>query len=80
MLAALLAIAVVLGIAGLIGTQLADTAEQVPRYETTIRSKIEAVRKATFEKASGLVSRWTRQLEPAQTDQGKPASPNSDAG
>jgi predicted PurR-regulated permease PerM len=79
LLAALLAVAVVLGIAGLIGTQLADTAEQVPRYETTIRSKVEAVRKATFEKASGLVSRWTRQLEPAQPDQGKPASPNSDA-
>ncbi len=79
LLAAFLAIAVVIGVAGLIGTQLADTAEQVPRYETTIRAKIDAVRKATFEKASGLVTRWTRQLEPPQPDQGKPASPNSDA-
>ncbi len=79
LLAVLLAVAVVLGIGGLIGTQIADTAEQVPRYETTIRSKIEAVRKATFEKTSGLVARWARQLEPAQSDQTKPASPNSDA-
>jgi predicted PurR-regulated permease PerM len=79
LLAILLAVAVVLGIVGLIGTQVADTAEQVPRYETTIRDKIEAVRKATLERASGFVARWARQLEPAQGDQGVPPSPNADA-
>ncbi|MBV9567487.1 MAG: AI-2E family transporter [Hyphomicrobiales bacterium] len=78
-LAVLLAIAVVLGIAGLIGTQIADMASQVPRYETTIRAKIEAVRQSTFDKASALVTRWARQLEPAQSDQSKNPSPNTKA-
>ncbi|MBV8765221.1 MAG: AI-2E family transporter [Hyphomicrobiales bacterium] len=79
LVAVLLAIAVVLGIAGLIGTQIADTAEQVPRYETTIRSKVEAFRKATIERASSLITRWARQLEPAQPNATNPASPNSEA-
>ncbi|MBV9518578.1 MAG: AI-2E family transporter [Hyphomicrobiales bacterium] len=78
MLAVLLAIAVVLGIAGLIGTQIADMAGQVPRYETTIRDKVDAIRKSTFERASALVARWARQLEPAQNEQAKPPSPNSE--
>ncbi|MBV8426236.1 MAG: AI-2E family transporter, partial [Hyphomicrobiales bacterium] len=78
LVAVLLAIAVVLGIAGLIGTQIADTAEQVPRYETTIRSKVEAFRKATIERASSLITRWARQLEPAQPNATNPASPNSE--
>ncbi|MBV9588818.1 MAG: AI-2E family transporter [Hyphomicrobiales bacterium] len=80
LLAVLLSIAVVLGIAGLIGTQIADMASQVPRYETTIRGKVEAVRKSTFDRATALVSRWARQLEPAQTEQPKPASSNADTG
>jgi predicted PurR-regulated permease PerM len=78
LLAVVLALAMVLGIAGLIGTQIADLAEQAPRYETTIRDKIETVRKATFERASALVAHWGRQLEPAPGEPGKTAARNAD--
>jgi predicted PurR-regulated permease PerM len=79
LLAVLISLTLMLGIAGLIGTQIADLAEQAPRYETTIRNKVEAVRKATFERASTLVARWGRQLEPVPGEQGKTSSANTES-
>jgi predicted PurR-regulated permease PerM len=68
--AVLLALGVVLALGGLIGTQLADLAQQTPRYQYTIQRKIEAVRSVTLGNLSSLIGRIGLRLQPRTPDQG----------
>jgi predicted PurR-regulated permease PerM len=68
--AVLLALGVVLALGGLIGTQLADLAQQTPRYQYTIQHKIEAVRSVTLGNLSSLIGCIGLRLQPRTPDQG----------
>lgn len=50
LIAIALALAMLLALGGLIGTQLAALAAQLPRYQYTIQRKVEAFRGATFDR------------------------------
>jgi predicted PurR-regulated permease PerM len=65
-LAALAALGLFLALGALIGTQLAQLARDVPRYQTTIERKVEAVREFTVGRISGLVEDLGRGLERAR--------------
>src|SRR3954447_21312171 len=64
-LAALLALGVVVVLGGVIGTQVADLAGQIPRYASTIEKKVNVVRANTLERISALTQRLGN-IEPAQ--------------
>src|SRR5579864_272737 len=53
-IAVALALGVILGIGGLIGTQLADLAQNAPRYQAEIQRKFGAVRGFLTHSISGL--------------------------
>ena len=55
LLAVLLALMVVLALGGLIGMQIADLAEDVPRYAQTIRQKADTVQQLLFSPATHLM-------------------------
>jgi predicted PurR-regulated permease PerM len=69
LVAVLLALGVVLALGGVIGTQLADLAQQAPRYQYTIQHKIEAVRSVTLGNLSSLIGRIGLRLQPRTPDQ-----------
>ena len=54
-IAVLLALAVILAVGGVIGTQIASLAEDLPRYETTIRQKVDTVRSVTIGRITGFL-------------------------
>ena len=56
LLAVVLALGVILGLAGVIGTQIAGLAQDVPRYSTTIEHKFEAVRGITIGRLNRLIA------------------------
>lgn len=62
MLAVLLALGVILGSAGLIGTQVADLAGDIPRYTAPIQQKVQAVQRVTLGRLSILVNRMASQI------------------
>jgi predicted PurR-regulated permease PerM len=49
-----IALAIILGMGGLIGTQIAGVADDVPRYEATIRQKLNTLRTLTTDRLSIL--------------------------
>ena len=55
MIAVLLSLAVILAVGGVIGTQIASLAEDLPRYETTIRQKVNTVRAVTIGRITGFL-------------------------
>lgn len=57
------ALAVLLALGGLIGTQLADLASQLPRYQYTIQRKVDAIRGATFDRMAAQLHDLGRQLK-----------------
>jgi predicted PurR-regulated permease PerM len=57
-----LAFAIILGLAGLIGSQVTFLAERLPEYEGTLREKIQAVKGSTGEGLLGRVSGVVRDL------------------
>jgi predicted PurR-regulated permease PerM len=66
-----LALGIVLALGGVIGTQLAEFASDIPRYQTTIEQKIQTVRGLTFGRLSELINRVGSAIERA----GTPAPP-----
>ncbi|MGH7033530.1 MAG: AI-2E family transporter [Stellaceae bacterium] len=60
LVAVLLAFLVILGIASLIGSQVAHLAENLPQYQTNIMQKLQSLRSSTSE--SGIVGRATEAL------------------
>ncbi len=67
-LAVLLALSVIVAMFGLIGSQVAQLAGDVPRYQSTIERKIEDVRGATLGWASGLVKEVGDRIEEVNQD------------
>ena len=65
-LAVLLAISVILAIAGLIVTQAANLASNAEQYQATVEHKIEAARAATLGRLAGLMQRVGEQMQPAK--------------
>jgi predicted PurR-regulated permease PerM len=55
-IAVVFALGVILGLGGLIGTQVAQLAEEVPVYQATIERKIETVREMTIGRLSTILS------------------------
>ncbi|MEO9190394.1 MAG: AI-2E family transporter [Acetobacteraceae bacterium] len=75
LIAAALGIAMVLGIAGLIGVQLADLAGKVPEYTYTIEHKVDAVRSFAVGSISGVLDRLKEITpSPATKPVGTPAA------
>ena len=66
LLAVLLALAVILALGGLIGTQVAGLAEEVPRYALTIQQKIDTVQQFVLSRMTKLASSLVHQ--PARVD------------
>jgi predicted PurR-regulated permease PerM len=73
-IAVLVALGIILGLASLIGTQVAQLATDLPRYQETIADKVQTIRKATIGRASALVANVGRQIEQATQDP-QPAGP-----
>ena len=73
-LAVVLALSVAVMLAGIIGTQVADLAGDLPRYASTIEKKVSVVRGYTVERLSALTQRLNRMEPPAQ-----PATPATPA-
>src|SRR5829696_1453161 len=67
-IAVLVALGIILGLASLIGTQVAQLATDLPRYQETIAEKVQTIRKATIGRASALVANVGRQIEQATQD------------
>jgi predicted PurR-regulated permease PerM len=63
LLAVVLALGVILGIGGVIGTQVAGLAGDIPHYADTIQEKLQSVQGATVGRLSGLFNRLQHQLE-----------------
>ncbi|MDQ2804169.1 MAG: AI-2E family transporter, partial [Pseudomonadota bacterium] len=66
--AAVGALAVLLLLAGLIGTQIASLAAQVPLYQTTIEHKIDTLRTATVGRISAAMNQIGRAAKQAGAD------------
>jgi predicted PurR-regulated permease PerM len=56
LLAVLLALLVLLGVAGIIGVQIANLSSDVPRYQATLETKVDALRAAAMSRLSVLES------------------------
>ncbi len=81
-LAVLFALSVVLSLGGIIGTQVAQLANELPRYASTIQKKVSVVRGYTLEQIATLTRSMGRQIEapaappaPAPTPAGQAAAP-----
>ncbi|HEY0793426.1 MAG TPA: AI-2E family transporter [Chthoniobacterales bacterium] len=79
LLAVTLALAIALGLSSLIGVQIADLAQQVPRYASTIEKKVETLRGLTLDRANRILRGIGRQVEresqgQAPTAPGNPAA------
>ncbi len=80
LVAVVLALGIILALGGLIGTQIADLVQDVPKYATTIRSKVETVQSLSLGRMSVLMRRVNQQFEQpaaprpktAKTDAPKP--------
>ena len=72
LLAVIMALAVILSLAGVIGMQVADLAQQVPQYQTTVERKVGQVRGFAVGRMSGIIGRLNRQLEHASSGPAPP--------
>ncbi len=61
-LAVLLALGVILGLGSAIGTQVAQLAQDVPRYQSTIETKITHLREATIDRFSAKIASLGHEL------------------
>ena len=81
--AVVFALGVLLLLGGVIGTQVASLADDVPRYATTVERKIETVRSYTIGRITAMTGKLGRQMEdmPPPVPNGTPgqANPTSDA-
>jgi predicted PurR-regulated permease PerM len=62
LLAVVLALAVILGLGGAIGAQVAGLVGEIPYYSTTIERKVDTVREMTLGRVNGLINRLGHQL------------------
>jgi predicted PurR-regulated permease PerM len=62
LLAVILALIVIIGIGGAIGTQIASLVSEIPRYSTTIEHKIDAARGFTLGRVNRLINQLGHQF------------------
>ncbi len=75
-IAVLLALAVILAVGGVIGAQIASFADDLPRYEATIREKVDTVRQVTI----GRITRFLARIDDLRKgDTGAAAPPQARA-
>jgi predicted PurR-regulated permease PerM len=72
-----LAFAILAGLGGIIGKQVAQLADNLPEYQTVIGKKLEAVRSSGFGK--GVVEKAADALHGLNANIGKPAAPSPPA-
>jgi predicted PurR-regulated permease PerM len=75
--AVLLALSIILAVGGLIGSQIAGLAQDVPNYASTIRSKVETVQGFALSRMNLVMRRLGQQLE--QPNASQPKGPKSAA-
>jgi predicted PurR-regulated permease PerM len=63
LIAIILAIGIVLAVGAAIGTQVAQLATNLPRYQTTIEHKVETVRSLTVKPISAVLNKINRQIQ-----------------
>ncbi len=73
------ALGIILGLGSVIGSQVAQLATDLPRYQATISEKISAVRGATLGRASSLIQSFGREIEKAASEPTAPAQPGRSA-
>jgi predicted PurR-regulated permease PerM len=77
LLAVVLALGVILTFAGVIGTQLAELAPDVPRYASAVQQKVDSAQQILFGRVVTIVRRLGRQLDNADTAKTSDASPST---
>ncbi len=73
LLAVVIALGVILALGGLIGTQIADLANQVPRYEMAIQKKVNTLRALTVDRLSILLGNMGHEAQ--RSNDQPPATP-----
>jgi predicted PurR-regulated permease PerM len=79
-LSVFIALGVVLALGGLIGMQIAQLANDIPRYQSTIRQKTDTIRELTTQRLSTLIGSVGRELQRATKNDDQrdaPAAPAS---
>jgi predicted PurR-regulated permease PerM len=74
-----LALGIVISLAGIIGLQLAELGSQLPRYEMTVRDKLEGLKSGAIGRFSGVVKNLGREINNAGQDRVPKASCSSSA-
>ena len=74
-LSVLIAVTIFLALAGVMGVQVAELANDIPRYQTTIRQKVDTLRRFTTEPLSGLIGTVGREVQKAGKDAAEQAAP-----
>jgi predicted PurR-regulated permease PerM len=64
----LVALTVILSLGGVIGLQLADLGSELPRYEVTVREKLDGLRSGMVGRLSGVVRHLGREINNAAQD------------
>lgn len=83
MITVIVALGIILGFASIIGTQMADLATDLPRYQATVAEKVKTIRRATVGRASDFMTNFGRELQQAAQEPrpaGQPASGPSRTG
>jgi predicted PurR-regulated permease PerM len=75
LVAVLFALSVILGTGGLIGTQVASLANDIPLYASTVQRKLDLVQGVTIGRLSAFVDSLSNQIDRG----GRPAAPRSPA-
>ena len=65
LLAVLLALTLILGLGGLIGTQVAELAQEVPTYAEAIQQKVDTVQQLMLSRVTSLTAKLSHQTPPA---------------
>ena len=81
LLAVIMALSVILGVGGAIGSQVAQLATNIPQYAVTIEKKVDTVRAYTVGRIASLVGRLGHQDAPLDIPPGtRPSTASSPAG
>jgi predicted PurR-regulated permease PerM len=73
-LAVFIALGIIFALGGIVGMQIAELANDFPRYQSTIREKADTIRELTTQKLSRLVGSVGREVERASQPDGEPRS------
>jgi hypothetical protein len=76
LLAVLIALSVILAIGGVIGSQVAQVANNIPQYVTTVEKKVEVIRAYTVGRIATIVGNIGRQAPGTADVQGPKPSPS----